>query len=270
MILATYLVLLTLCPGWQVDNEQDMTISPEGIEFIKSKEKLELKAYDDGTGVQTIGYGHTGRSSGTTVQPGSEITIEQAEQLLLDDLKEHELRVSNRMKNYGITLDQRAYDYMVIATFNRGSAVANQAYYNAVANKDYEKLAVLMLDSISGSDKNVKEGLTIRVNDEIDYLQTEPQPTTTTTSTTTSTIPSTTTTTTPKSQDSETPLEDERRKKQREALAKKTFIEDDVEEVFKSFETIVKQFFGIIPGGPKAQGKYGLLGDQITKMVKRD
>ena len=270
MILATCLLLSTLCPGWLVVSEQDMTISPEGIEFLKNKEKLELEAYDDGTGVQTIGYGHTGRSSGTPVKPGTKITIEQAEQLLLNDLKEHELRVRNRMNNYGITLDQRAYDYMVIATFNRGSAVANESFYKAAANKDYGKLAVLMLDSISGSDKNVKEGLTIRINDEIEFLQTEPQPTTTTTSTTTSTIPSTTTTTTPKVEDNETPLEDERRRKQREALAKKTFIEDDVEEVFKSFQTIVKQFFGIIPGGPKAEGKYGLLGDQISKMVKRD
>ena len=58
--------------------------------------------------------------------------------------------------------------------------------------------------------------------------------------------------------------------KQKEALAKKTFIEDDVEEAVKSFETIVKQFFGIIPGGPKPEGRFGLLGDQIAKMVKRD
>ena len=269
MILATCLLLSTLCPGWLVDNEGDMTISPEGIEFIKEKETLRLEAYDDGTGVQTIGYGHTGRSSGTPVQPGTVITIEEAEQLLLDDLQEHQLRVNNRMNNFGVRLDQKAFDYMVIATFNRGSAISNKAMYTAAANKDYDTLQVLMLDSISGSDKNVKEGLTVRVNDEIEYLQTE-TPTPTTTSTT-----STTTTTTvgpriPVYRDTGTPLEDERRRKQREALAKKTFIEDDVEEVFKSFETIVKQFFGIIPGGPKPQGKYGLLGDQIAKMVKRD
>ena len=269
MILATCLLLSTLCPGWLVDNEGDMTISPEGIEFIKKKETLRLEAYDDGTGVQTIGYGHTGRSSGTPVQPGTVITIEEAEQLLLDDLKEHELRVNNRMNNFGVKLDQITFDYMVIATFNRGSAISKKAMYTAAANKDYESLAVLMLDSISGSDKNVKQGLTLRVNDEIEYLQTE-TPTPTTTSTTTTTTPSTTTTTVPKFVDTGTPLEDERRRKQREGLAKKTFIEDDVEEVYKSFETIVKQFFGIIPGGPKPQGKYGLLGDQIAKIVKRD
>jgi|13_taG_2_1085334.scaffolds.fasta_scaffold16920_3 lysozyme len=269
MILATYLVLLTLCPGWQVvANETDMTISPEGIEFIKSKEKLKLETYDDGTGVQTIGYGHTGKSSGTPVQPGTVISEAEADQLLLDDLEEHQLRVNNRMNNFGVKLDQKAFDYMVIATFNRGSEISKKAMYTAAANKDYETLAVLMLDSISGSDKNVKEGLTIRVNDELKYLQTEP-PTPTTTSTTTTT-PSTTTTTVPSVQDTGTPLEDERRRKQREALAKKTFIEDDVDEVFKSFETIIKQFFGIIPGGPKPQGKYGLLGDKISEMIKKD
>ena len=44
MILATCLLLSTLCPGWLVDNEGDMTISPEGIEFIKEKETLRLEA----------------------------------------------------------------------------------------------------------------------------------------------------------------------------------------------------------------------------------
>ena len=39
---------------------------------------------------------------------------------------------------------------------------------------------------------------------------------------------------------------------------------------FLSFETIIKQFFGIIPGGPKPQGKYGLLGDKISEMIKKD
>ncbi len=44
--------------------------SEKGIEFIKSYEALVLKAYDDSTGVWTIGYGHT-----AGVMPGMGITV---------------------------------------------------------------------------------------------------------------------------------------------------------------------------------------------------
>jgi hypothetical protein len=47
MILATYLVLLTLCPGWQVVVDKNLEITEGGIEFIKDKEELVLFVYDD-------------------------------------------------------------------------------------------------------------------------------------------------------------------------------------------------------------------------------
>ncbi len=51
-------------------------------DFIKSAEGLRLKAYQDGAGVWTIGYGHTGPG----VREGLEISRERAEELMQEDM----------------------------------------------------------------------------------------------------------------------------------------------------------------------------------------
>ena len=293
MILVTYLALSTLCPGWLVvdidasvkqvflgptkaeiyeqaveDGEiERYETSQAAIDYIKSKEVLETEAYDDGTGVITIGYGHTGNATGTKPPKlGDVITEEEAEELLKKDLEEFETNVFNRMNTYGVPLSQREFDFLILATFNRGNEIVGKSLYTAVANRDLDTIKTLMDKTIAGSDRAVKEGLKKRLKLEQDFLYDYSQysPNTTTLGPiTTPTIPDSELT-------SETPLEDERRKVQREALSRKTNIEKDVDEAYKSFETIVKQFFGIIPGGPKPEGKYGLLGDKIAEIVKRD
>ncbi len=151
MISATYLVLLTLCPGWQVVVDQNLEITEGGIEFIKDKEELVLFVYDDmaqyppvpyveGTdivGTLTIGYGHTGVLTGTQQAVidliGKEITEEEAEKLFEDDLAKAQEVVNKRIKRhiaipkfiekYGKfevnELEDSAYDYLVITAFNR-------------------------------------------------------------------------------------------------------------------------------------------------------
>ena len=57
----------------------------EGLALIKKFEGCELKAYQCSAGVWTIGYGHT-----KDVVEGMEITQEQAEQMLVDELHEYE------------------------------------------------------------------------------------------------------------------------------------------------------------------------------------
>lgn len=53
-----------------------------GLNLIKTSEGLRLRSYKDIVGVWTIGYGHTGN-----VQEGQNITQEQADQLLQQDLE---------------------------------------------------------------------------------------------------------------------------------------------------------------------------------------
>ena len=150
MILATCLALLIACPGWlQVDNELEIT--PEGIQFIKEKEELVLFVYDDGIyppekyeegqevkGTLTIGYGHTGalKKGGKEAileLVGKDITKEEADELFEEDLQEVQRIVNTRIKrhlklpkfieNYGMhkekDIELRIVDYLVITAFNK-------------------------------------------------------------------------------------------------------------------------------------------------------
>lgn len=224
MILATCLALLIACPGWLVvdlnkieyiplqkttisdnvfndeDEIKELKTSQAAIDFLKDKEKLELKAYDDGAGNWTIGYGHTGRSSGVPVKKGMVITAEEAEKLLVQDLQEFEKNVYNRMVNYNTPLSQREFDYLIIATFNRGNDIVGKSLYEAVSKRDRNTITKLMAKTIAESDPNVMAGLENRLVDEEEFLFDYSQyiPTTTTLgplfpTTTTTTVPGTST-----------------------------------------------------------------------------
>ena len=220
MILATCLALLIACPGWLVvdlnkieyiplqkttisdnvfndeDEIKELKTSQAAIDFLKDKEKLELKAYDDGAGNWTIGYGHTGRSSGVPVKEGMVITAEEAEKLLVQDLQEFEKNVYNRMVNYNTPLSQREFDYLIIATFNRGNDIVGKSLYEAVSKRDRNTITKLMAKTIAESDPKVMAGLENRLVDEEEFLFDYSQyiPTTTTLG---PLFPTTTTTTVP-------------------------------------------------------------------------
>ena len=89
-----------------------MKTSQNGIDFIKRHEGLRLKAYQDASGVWTIGYGSTGG-----VSPGDVITGAQAEALLREDIRIAEREV-NRHK---LNINQNQFDALVSFTFNVGS-----------------------------------------------------------------------------------------------------------------------------------------------------
>ncbi|WP_129543384.1 lysozyme [Serratia sp. 1D1416] len=94
-----------------------MQTSNNGRSFIKGFESLELKAYPDpGTGGSpwTVGWGHT-----HGVKPDDEITQQQAEQFLSDDLAVFELTVSSAIK---FPMTQNQFDAMVSLAFNIGGS----------------------------------------------------------------------------------------------------------------------------------------------------
>ena len=94
--------------------------SEKGIEFIKSYEALVLKAYDDSTGVWTIGYGHT-----AGVMPGMEITESQAVEFLQADLKRFEESVNRYVT---VPLTQNMFDALVSFTFNLGAGALKKKH----------------------------------------------------------------------------------------------------------------------------------------------
>ena len=91
-----------------------MNTSAEGIALIKKFEGCELEAYQCSAGVWTIGYGHT-----KDVVEGMEITQEQAEQMLVDELHEYESYIN---KYVTVALSQNQFDALVSWVYNLGPA----------------------------------------------------------------------------------------------------------------------------------------------------
>ncbi|AVF43592.1 lysozyme [Acinetobacter nosocomialis] len=96
-----------------------MKISATGINLIKSFEGLRLKAYDDGVGVWTIGFGTIKYPNGIRVKGGDSCTSQQAEYYLLNDLTSFENAVNRLVK---AKLTQNQFDALVSFTYNLGEA----------------------------------------------------------------------------------------------------------------------------------------------------
>jgi lysozyme len=92
----------------------ELIISPHGLELLKSFEGCKLVTYYDAVGVPTIGYGSTGKH----VRLGMRITKEQAEKLLIQDLRRFEYAVNTACKEVPTTQNQ--FDAMVCFSFNVG------------------------------------------------------------------------------------------------------------------------------------------------------
>ena len=89
-----------------------MKIGNKGLEMIKHFEGLELEAYQCAAGVWTIGYGHT-----KDVVEGDIITEEQADEMLVEELKEYENYVNELVT---VPLFDYQFDALVSWTYNLG------------------------------------------------------------------------------------------------------------------------------------------------------
>lgn len=119
----------------------EMHVSPSGVDLICNFEGLELKAYDDGVGVWTIGYGTTKYPNGIRVKKGDTCTLEQAKAYMQNDLKAFEQTVNSAIK---VPLNQNQFDALVSLAYNIGSTAfknstlvkrLNEGNYNAAANQ---------------------------------------------------------------------------------------------------------------------------------------
>lgn len=96
-----------------------MKLSRRGLELIKRYEGLELCAYPDpGTGGDpwTIGYGTT-RIDGKPVMPGMEITEQEAERCLAEDVAQFEKAVNRAATGL---VNQNQFDALVSLAYNIG------------------------------------------------------------------------------------------------------------------------------------------------------
>ncbi len=94
-----------------------MRLSAFGAAFIKQHEGLRLKAYLDGAGVPTIGYGHT-----KGVYLGMTCTEAEADKWFDSDVLWAENDILN---NVTAPLNQNQFDALVSFTFNEGAKSFN-------------------------------------------------------------------------------------------------------------------------------------------------
>jgi lysozyme len=90
------------------------TIDTAGLMLVRDCEGLRLKAYQDTSGIWTIGYGHT-----EAVKSGDRISAERAEQLLKADLARAEQAVTALVK---VPLTDNQFSALVCFVFNVGEA----------------------------------------------------------------------------------------------------------------------------------------------------
>lgn len=89
-----------------------MKTSKRGIDLIKKFEGCKLTTYKCSAGVDTIGFGSTGKH----VKPGMTITESEADKLLVDDLARFEAGVARLAKK----TTQGQFDALVAFAFNLG------------------------------------------------------------------------------------------------------------------------------------------------------
>ncbi|WP_299988759.1 lysozyme [uncultured Pontibacter sp.] len=110
-----------------------MKINKAGLQLVKECEGLRLKAYVCPAGVWTIGYGST-----LGVRAGMEITREEAEALLIRDLKIFEDGVTKLTKT--VKLNSNQFSALVSFAFNLGlTALKNSTLMKRVLANPFDK-----------------------------------------------------------------------------------------------------------------------------------
>ncbi|WP_455479239.1 lysozyme [Bartonella sp. B23] len=113
-------------------------ISKEGLAMIKQWEGLRLHAYQDATGVWTIGYGHTSAAGKPFVHKGTTVTEEQAENILCQDLKQFENAVEQAVQ---VSLTDKQFAALVSFCYNVGiTAFCNSTLLKKLNKGEYESV----------------------------------------------------------------------------------------------------------------------------------
>jgi lysozyme len=112
-------------------------IGAAGLTMLQSHEGLRTSTYMDPVGIPTICYGHTGPE----VRMGMKLTVDQCNQVLLYDIRKHQVPImqghpQNCIRNAPLTPNQR--DAVTIFTFNVGNtAFCSSTMAKRLAARDY-------------------------------------------------------------------------------------------------------------------------------------
>ena len=115
-----------------------MKVSKDGLNLIKEFEGIRLTAYKCPADVWTIGIGHTSAAGAPEVKPGMTITVQEAYEILNNDLNQYEDAINKFVK---VPLTQNQFDALVSFVYNVGVGAfqkstllkkLNAGQYNAV------------------------------------------------------------------------------------------------------------------------------------------
>ena len=120
-----------------------MVVSLFGIDLICGFEGLRLKAYDDGVGVWTIGFGTTVYPNGIRVKKGDTCTEAQAKAYMAHDLKKFESAVNNVVT---VPLNQNQFDALVSLAYNIGTSAFSKSTLVKKLNADDSRGAAEQFD----------------------------------------------------------------------------------------------------------------------------
>lgn len=141
-------------------------ISVRGINFIKRKEGLYLKAYICPGGRTTIGWGSTFYEDGKPIKLRDTISVERAEALLMHELK----LIQVVLNSYNLELNQNQYDALISFIFNVGiSSFRRSTLLKHLQLKDYNSASkeFIKWNKVVRRGKKVPlKGLTIRRQEE--------------------------------------------------------------------------------------------------------
>lgn len=116
-------------------DQKYLVLSAGALAAIAGFEGYRGNAYDDGVGVQTIGYGTTRYASGQVVKTGDKITPDRALIELAASADEHQRLLAKCIK---VPLAQREWDALVSWAYNVGtSAACNSSLVRKLNAGDY-------------------------------------------------------------------------------------------------------------------------------------
>lgn len=111
--------------------EEAGLISDALVNFVKSYEGFSAIAYDDSTGIMTIGYGTTRKDY---VALGN-ITEVQATQFLKEEINAMAKQINSNLSSKGVTLSQNQFDALCSFAYNCGTgALFGSVLYKRILN----------------------------------------------------------------------------------------------------------------------------------------
>ena len=145
-----------LVAGFQ---QKQKTVSIAGIALICSFEGIKLKAYDDGVGVWTIGFGTTIYPNGIKVKKGDTCTEAQAKAYMAHDLKKFESAVNSAVT---VSINQNQFDALVSLAYNIGKGAFEKSTLLKILNESDYKGASAQFNVWNKGGGKVMQGLVNR------------------------------------------------------------------------------------------------------------